>query len=73
LRWIFFREYIDVLKAALTSGGGSDLKYDDAKVYASTENLSKSAGEAPGSHSSTLSELGRLLLQVRPKNMILQS
>ncbi len=53
-----------MLKAALTSGGGSDLKYDDAKVYASTENLSKTGGEGPGSHCSTLSELGRLLLQV---------
>jgi hypothetical protein len=35
------REYLDVVKAILTSGGGSDLKHDETKVYASSENLSK--------------------------------
>jgi hypothetical protein len=58
------REYLDVVKAVLTSGGGSDLKFDETKVYASSENLSKSAAEGLGAYNLTLSELGKLVLQV---------
>lgn len=57
------REYLDLVKAALTSGGGSDLKHDDTKVYASSENLSKSAGEGSGSYNLTLSNLGKMIVQ----------
>ncbi len=57
------REYLDVVKAILTSGGGSDLKHDDTKVYASSENLSKSAIEGLGAYNLTLSELGKMVLQ----------
>lgn len=57
------REYLDVVKAVLTSGGGSDLKHDDTKVYASSENLSKSTIEGLGAYNLTLSELGKMVLQ----------
>jgi len=57
------REYLDVVKAVLTSGGGSDLKHDDTKVYASSENLSKSGIEGLGAYNLTVSELGKLVLQ----------
>ena len=57
------REYLDVVKAILTSGGGSDLKHDETKVYASSENLSKSASEGLGAYNLALSDLGKLVLQ----------
>ena len=67
------REYLDVVKAVLTSGGGSDVKHDDSKLYSSTENLSsttlnsngngKSSGSSNSGHNLSLSELGVLVLR----------
>lgn len=56
------REYLDVVKAILTSGGGSDLKHDDTKIFASSENLNLKV-EGLGAYNLALSDLGKLVLQ----------
>ena len=50
------REYLDVIKAILTSGGGSDLQANASDLTASSESINKS-------HNLTLSELGTLVMR----------
>ena len=52
------REYLDVMKAILTSGGGSDLKASDP-LSASSESLNNKGG----SHNLALSDLGQVVMQ----------
>lgn len=54
------REYLDVIKAILTSGGGSDLSLTGASLSASSESLNKGNG---GSNHLSLSELGYLVMR----------
>ena len=52
------REYLDVIKAILTSGGGSDLSSSNK-----TENLSASSESINKSHNLSLSELGKSVMR----------
>ena len=52
------REYLDVIKAILTSGGGSDLSFNKT-----TENLSASSESINKSHNLSLSELGTSVMR----------
>ena len=52
------REYLDVIKAILTSGGGSDLKPSDT-LSASSESLNNKGA----SHHLSLSDLGQVVMQ----------
>lgn len=61
------REYLDVVKAILTSGGGSDvsissLKDDKNGAGSKAENNSDNNGESNGKPNQKLSELGTLVL-----------
>lgn len=61
------REYLDVIKAILTSGGGSDLSQtsvsSSASLTASSESLNKATNGGPPSHHLVLSELGTLVMR----------
>merc|ERR1719411_889517 len=54
------REYLDVIKAILTSGGGSDLKPSDT-LSESSESLNNRSGQA-GNHL-VLSDLGQVVMK----------
>ncbi len=65
----FTREYLDVIKAVLTSGGGSDLASSNAagainkrQLSASSESLNKGGGTS-NSQQLSLSDLGNLVMQ----------